>query len=246
MPRVPRASDVIEIFSERSISYAFFGIVSLAFAGLFFRYKGSGMLSGLATCLLIAGALLVCYAIYVAFQVRKVTNHDVVCPFCQAPNVLVAAPTDDFPCVGCNRMIPVVDGKTIPVSQVRCGFCNELNFYSDKTEVLLCEACNHEIPIAHDETGAPRKTIPAAFVVVEDEALYELRLVGHGKHKEEELINALQHILALNRGQVKQMLTELPITVLTGITRKKAEMLKAQLGIYDGEVEYHSMEEARR
>jgi len=246
MPRVPRASDVIEIFSERSISFAFCGVLSVTLAGLLYRYKGAGSLMGLALCLVLLGVFCLVFAAYTALQVRKVTAHDVNCPFCEAPNTLVSAPNDDFPCVQCNRMIPVVDGKTIPVSQVRCGFCNELNFYSDKTEVLLCENCNHEIPIAHDETGAPRKTIPAAFVVVDDEALYEFQLIGHGKHKEEELINALQHILALNRSQVKQMLTELPVTVLTGITRKKAEMLKAQLSLYDGEAEFHPMEEARR
>ncbi len=60
------------------------------------------------------------------------------------------------------------------------------------------------------------------------------------------MIQALQHMLALNRNQVKNMLNELPVTVLTGITRKKAEMLKAQLSIYEGEVEFHPMEEARR
>jgi len=246
MPRVPRASDVIEIFSERSISYAFGGVVAIAFAGLLLKYRGEGSLNGLSILLMVAGAAAIIFAIYSALQVRKVTSHDVNCPFCETPNVLVSAPTEDFPCVKCNRMIPVVDGKTIPVSQVRCGYCNELNYYSDKTEVLLCESCNHEIPIAHDESGAPKKTIPAAFVVVDDEAMYELRLTGHGKHKEEELINALQHILALNRNQVKQMLAELPVTVLTGITRKKAEMLKAQLSIYEGEAEFNPMEEARR
>ena len=79
--------------------------------------------------------------------------------------MLVAPPEEDFPCLRCIRMIPVVDGKPLAVSQVRCGYCNELNFYSDKTEVLLCEKCNHEIPIAFDDKGGPRKTIPAAFVV---------------------------------------------------------------------------------
>ena len=246
MPRVPRASDVIEIFSERSISYGFGGLVAIALAGLLFKYRGEGSLTGLAIILVVSGAAAIIFAVFLALQVRKVTNHDVKCPFCEKLNVLVDAPTEDFPCVECNRMIPITDGKPLPVSQVRCGYCNELNYYSDKTEVLLCESCNHEIPIAHDETGAPRKTIPAAFVVVDDEALYELRLTGHGKHKEEELINALQHILALNRNQVKQMLTELPITVLTGITRKKAEMLKAQLSIYEGEAEFLPMEEAHR
>ncbi len=246
MPRVPRTSDVIEIFSERSISYGFAGIVAMSLAGLLFRYRGEGMLSGLAIILMGAGLLCICFALFLAFQVRKVNSHDLKCPFCEVLNTLVDAPTDDFPCVSCNRMIPIIEGKTIAVAQVRCGFCNELNFYSEKTEVLLCENCNHEIPIAHDESGAPKKSIPAAFVVVEDEALYALHLTGHGKHKEEELINALQHILALNRNQVKQMLSELPVTVLTGITRKKAEMLKAQLSLYEGYAEFTSMEEARR
>jgi hypothetical protein len=44
-------------------------------------------------------------------------------------------------------------------------------------------------------------------------------------------------MLALNRNQVKQMLDELPVTMLTGITKKKAEMLQAQLSIHDGEAE---------
>lgn len=246
MPRVPRASDVIEWHSEKSLSFAFGGIVAIAIGGVLMKYRGGGMFTNLAVFLITVGCFAIAYAIFCALLVRKVTTHDIKCPYCEIPNVLVDAPTEDFPCVSCNRMIPIADGKPMSVDQVRCGFCNELNYYSEKTEVLLCEKCNHEIPIARDDVVGPRKTIPAAFVVVEDEALYELQLVGHGKHKEEELINALQHILALNRSQVKQMLSELPVTVLTGITRKKAEMLKAQLGLYEGEVEFHSMEEARR
>jgi len=220
------------------------GIVSLTVGGLLTRYRGQGYLNGIINVLIILGVIGIGVAVYFAFQVRKVTTHEIKCPYCEEPNVLVDTPTEDFPCVACNRMIPIIDGKTVPVSQVRCGYCNELNYYSEKTEVLLCEKCNHEIPIARDER-APSKKIPAAFVVVEDEALYELQLVGQG-HKTEELIQALQHMLALNRNQVKNMLNEMPVTVLTGITRKKAEMLKAQLSIYEGEVEFHPMEEARR
>ncbi len=245
MPRVPRASDVIEMISERSLTLGFGGIAALAIGGVLYRYRGNGSLNGLCTILFIAGAVCVVAAIYFALQVRKVTSFDLSCPFCEVNNILVDAPNEDFPCVSCNRMIPIVEGKALSVSQVRCGYCNELNYYSDKTEVLLCEKCNHEIPIAVGDTGGPKKTIPAAFVVVDDEALYELQLVGQG-HKTEELIQALQHMLALNRNQVKAMLAELPVTVLTGITRKKAEMLKAQLSLYDGEVEFHPMEEARR
>ena len=129
-------------------------------------------------------------------------------------------------------MIPITDGKVLPVAQVRCGFCNALNYYSDKTELLLCEECNHEIPIA-TEDGRPAKQMPSFYAVTDDDALYELVLVAHG-YKTEELINALQHMLALNRSQVKQLLGELPAVLLTGINRKKAEMLKAQLSVNDG------------
>src|SRR5476651_2541183 len=177
MPRVPRASDVIEILAERSLMIGIAGLSSLAIGALLIRYKGQGYLSGLITVLFAVGAIGVCLSTYFAFQVRKVTTHDIKCPFCEDSNVLVDAPGEDFPCVKCNRMIPIIEGKTIPVAQVRCGYCNELNFYSQKTEVLLCEKCNHEIPISVDENG-PKKKIPASFVVTDDEALYELQLVG--------------------------------------------------------------------
>lgn len=244
MPRVQRASDVIEIHSERAIYY---GVPGLAFAiasGLLLYYRGQsqmfvplGYLCGVFATVGIVGAL------YTGLQTRKVVGKPVQCPFCEKVNELIGDPDEDFNCVKCNRMIPIQDGKVLSVSQVRCGFCNELNYFSEKTEALLCEKCNREIPIARDD-NSPKKVIPSGFAVVDDEAYYELVLTGQG-HKEEELINALQHMLALNRNQVKQMLSELPVTLLTGITRRKAEMLKAQLSIYEGEVEFRQMEEAR-
>jgi hypothetical protein len=85
--------------------------------------------------------------------------------------------------------------------------------------------------------------LPSAFAVVDDDNLYELILIAHG-HKTEELINALQHMLALNRNQVKQMLTELPVTLLTGIPRRKAEMLTAQLSIHEGLAEMRPLPNA--
>jgi len=40
-------------------------------------------------------------------------------------------------------------------------------------------------------------------------------------------------MLALNRNQVKQMLDETPVTLLTGITKRKALILQAQLASHD-------------
>lgn len=228
-----KASDVVEGFSEKALIAGIGGIVGLAGAGLFFSYGGGG-LKGLAIVLLIAGVAGISYAIYLMTQIRKVEHFDIICSFCKAKNMLAEPPTKDFTCSQCYRLIPIIDGRALPVQQVRCGYCNELNWYSEKTQVLLCESCNHDIPINRGDDSPVRKSV---FAVESDDRLYELRLVGVGK-KEEDLINALQHILALNRNQVKQMLEELPVTLLVGIPRKKAEMLAAQISVHDGVTEY--------
>ena len=244
MPRVPRVSDIIEITAERSMYYGIGGIAGVGVAAFLYNYRGqSNMFVPLANILGLIGIISLGFCGYIAYQIKKVTSVPLTCPICETVNELVELPSEDFPCVNCHRMVPVRDGVVLAVQQVRCGFCNELNYYSDKTGALLCENCNHEIPISTDD-DTPKKSIPAAYMVVDDEALYELVLVGHG-NKEEDLINSLQHILALNRNQVKQMLGELPITLLTGITRRKAEMLKAQIGLHDGHTEFRPMEEAR-
>jgi hypothetical protein len=153
---------------------------------------------------------------------------------------LTETPTADFTCIDCHRLIPIRDGKALSVQSVRCGFCNELNYYSEKTDFLLCESCNHEIPIAHEEGYVPKKH-STAYAVQDDDRLYELVLIAHG-HKTEELVNCLQHMLALNRNQVKQMLTELPVTLLTGIPKKKAELLKAQLTSHEAAADMKPLE----
>jgi phage FluMu protein Com len=228
MPRAQRSSDIVEEFSEKAVTYGFSGLVGVAISTLLIAYRGeSGMLVPLASIIGFLGVGAVVYAGYNVYLARQVGSIDVSCPFCAVVNKLVSTPEEDFTCAGCHRLIPISGGIPMPVHQVRCGYCNDLNYFSDKTEVLLCESCNHEIPIQLEE-GRVSKRIATGYAVREDESLYELVLVAHG-HKTEELISALQHMLALNRNQVKQMLQELPVTLMTGITRKKADMLSAQL-----------------
>jgi glutaredoxin len=246
MPRVKRLSDLVEVHAEHAMYYGFGAVFFLGFGGMFLVYRGvTGMFVPLGWILTLIGVFMLVQAVRSVWVVKDVTGVKIGCPYCEAANELLEQPQEDFACVGCARLIPIKDGAVLPVNQVRCGFCNALNYYSEKTEALLCEECNHEIPIAGND-DKPHKTIPKAYMVIDDEALYELKIVGAGQHKHEELIQALQRMLALNRDQVKQMLDELPVTVLTGITRKKAEMLKAQLSLYDAEVEFQTMEEATR
>lgn len=240
MPQVQRSSDIVEMHSEKALSFAFGGIISLAIGGLLFAYRGSGMFVPLGTVLAIIGTSCLSYAGYCLLQVRKVTSVAVFCPYCSAKNGVLSTPNDDFTCIDCHRLIPIRDGQPLTVQQVRCGFCNELNYYSEKTDVLLCETCNHEIPITHEEGYVSKKRLPSAYAVTEDEGLYDLVLVSHG-HKTEELIGALQHLLALNRNQVKQILTETPVTLMSGIPRRKAESVKTQLNRFEALVEFKSV-----
>ena len=234
MPHIRRSSDVVEIHTQLAISFGVGAVVAFVLSGGLIYYRGStGMFVPLAGIILAIGLACALYGIYCALQIRVVKHIFRECPFCQTHNAMDGAPTEDFLCIECHRLIPVLDGQVLQVEQVRCGYCNALNFFSAKTDVLLCESCNHEIPIAHEDGHVARRQIPTGFAVDDDERPYELVLVAYGA-RTEELIECLQHMLALNRNQVKQMLTELPATLLTGIPKRKADMLRAQLSIHDG------------
>lgn len=234
MADVQRSSDVVEAFSERAILAGIGGLVAVAIGAVLLYYGGMGI--GLGVVLAVAGVAGIVYALFEVSKARQVDSYPVECPYCEKTNRLTSKPEKDFTCRECHRLVPVQGGRILRVFQVRCGFCNELNWYSEKSEGLLCESCNHEIPIA-TASGAPSKSI-SNFAVQEDNQLYELVLLAHDHHTDD-LINCLQHMLALNRNQVKDMLTALPATLLTGIPKKKAEMLKAQLSMHHGVAEFH-------
>jgi hypothetical protein len=224
MPSVQRSSDVIEGHSERAVMAGIGGIILLAIGLVLFMFRGDGMFTILSILLMSGGVVALGYAAYCGMQVRKVSTYDITCPYCGSHVNLVSAPDRDVSCRACLRMIPIENGKPIKVTQVRCGYCNALNYYSDKTIALLCEECNHEIPISRSDG----QTQHSRFAIQDDDKTYELRLIAF-EHGTEDLISTLQQSLALNRNQVKQMLEDLPCTLLTGIPRRKAEMLSAQL-----------------
>jgi ribosomal protein L7/L12 len=113
------------------------------------------------------------------------------------------------------------------IIEVKCGFCGSLQRFSEKTEVALCEECNHEIPLASSETGQ-MKHLAKNIAVEEDPRHYDLILIAPGGQMEP-LLGVLQRILALNRNQVKELLNALPNTLLTGIPKRKATLLAEEL-----------------
>ncbi|CAN5374240.1 hypothetical protein BH11ARM2_BH11ARM2_20140 [soil metagenome] len=239
MNKIQRVSDVIEILGEKSLLLGGGGVALLGLGGFAIRYQGFGGANlPLQAMLLLGGTGLIGYAAYTALQIRKVPTVGIVCPYCDARNHLTEQPTEDFRCTSCHRMVPLLEGKILEVHQVRCGYCNALNFYSDKTDVLLCEECNREVPISRDDDpNRPQKKLMPGFAVSnEEDALYDLVLLDGGP-KNEEMVECLQHMLALNRNQVKNILSETPTVLLTGISRRKAELLKAQIQMHDGKAD---------
>lgn len=227
-----KRSHIIEKHWEHAIIWGFLGLVCLL-GGLFILRYGNNFtgfgenLTSLSWPLLAAAPLLFAYAIYRLITGRKEPVYVAACPYCQTEIEFTERPEDDFTCDSCHRRVPVLDGRVLDVTGVRCGYCGALNYMSEKTEVLICEDCDREIPLLDPETGEMRH-VPRGFARVDDEGLYQLILTDPGREREE-VINSLQHMLALNRNQVKAMLDEVPVTLLTGINRRKAEMLKAQL-----------------
>jgi len=236
-----RRSHVLEMIAEKALTFGGGGIIAIAAGVVLYMYRGDGALLGLIYVLWGVGAVTCGIAVLSVFSIREVKSHDVDCPYCQKKNVLTEDPKDDFACEHCGMLIPILNGKVLPVFQVRCGFCNHLVYYSEKSEALICDNCDREIPI--HTTGESHRNLPKSFTIHDDPNFYELVLVDPGP-RTEEVIDVLQRMLALNRSQVKQIMTETPITLLTGITSKKAEMLQTQLAVHDAVAEFKPIEAA--
>lgn len=222
-------SNVKEDLSSRAILAIAPGIVAILIGLIGVIYRG--LWTALGWVLVIMGAIAVGFGVYLSLKIRKVQSNDVVCPYCDYNNELTEPPTEDIRCRSCNRDIPVLDGEILEVFQVRCGYCNALNYYSEKSTGLICEECDRAIPISTDEES-PTEKVFEKFTIHDDDRPYDLILTK--APSSEEMISCLQHMLAMNRNQVKQILDELPVTLLTGIPKKKAELLSAQISVHKG------------
>ncbi|MCL6624500.1 MAG: ribosomal protein L7/L12 [Fimbriimonadales bacterium] len=244
MAKPEKRSEVIEVHWENALIWGTLALLSLVIGLLFLHYgkieslqKGEAGfevapvpwldLRSFSWPFFGAAPLLLAYAVYRALASRKEPSYTVACSYCGYEMVFVEPPQDDFVCDECHRRVPVKDGRVLEVTGVTCGYCGALNYMSEKTEVLICEQCDREIPLLDPETGEMRH-VPKGFARVDDESVYELVLVDVGRDREE-VITSLQHMLGLTRPQVKDLLEELPVVLLRGINRRKAEMLRAQL-----------------
>ena len=239
-----KRSDVIEGRWEKAITWSVFGILSILLGLLlyfyndnwfeFLSFKGLDLRPG-AYPFLGLGAIFLMYAASRVVGGKRVKTYLAACPYCGHDAEFAEEPMSDFICDECGRRVPVTNGKVLDVTGVRCGFCGSLNFMSEKTKVLICEECDREIPLLDPNTGEMRH-VAKGYARTDDTTMYDLVLVRVGRDKEP-LINSLQHILAMTRNQVKDLLDDLPATLIKGVNRRKGEMLRAQIEANDGETE---------
>ena len=231
---VTRVEVVKEEFAANAIVSAIPGLIIAAIGGLmlFYQVTQNGTLVALSGVLIFIGVAMIGWGVYQASKVKSVESFAIECPFCDARNLLTSAPKTDFRCDSCNREVPVDDeGDIMDVFQVRCGYCNTLNYYSDKSTGLICEECDRVIPIANDGENQSQKTFDS-YTIHDDDNPYDLILTE--APESEEMIKCLQTMLALNRNQVKDIIDDLPQTLLQGIPKKKAELLQTQIAVHKG------------
>lgn len=235
-PTLEQVDIAKERFAADALMASLPGIVLLIIAAImaFYTNSQSGTPNPLSLVLGVIGIALIGYGLVRATRVRAIEGHPIDCPFCEKTNILTAAPKSDFRCTHCNRDVPVENGAILRVYQVRCGYCNTLNYYSDKSTGLICESCDREIPIATDEETHAKKVFET-YTIHDDDQPYDLILTA--APKTDEMIACLQQMLALNRNQVKDMIEDLPQTLLTGIPKKKAELLTTQITMHKGKAE---------
>jgi ribosomal protein S27E len=221
-----RSSDLVETYVARALGVGALAVVFLALATVMYVYRGDSGLA-LAIVLAVIGVSCLAYALYSFVKSRGVTSFSVKCPMCGANNGFLEQPMSDVTCQECHRMIPIENGMILPLKQVSCGSCGESNWYSDRTKVLLCEACGREIAIARAGSETTWDGRPA-YAVQDDSRPYEVVLLAFGAETDE-LVDHLQHTLGRNRVQIKELLSQLPAVVVTNVPRQKAEILRNEL-----------------
>jgi phage FluMu protein Com len=231
-----QSETVKEQFASEALIAILPGLLIVLVGGvvMYYQSKQDGLWTGLGIVLILIGLGIAGYGFTRLKKVREVEDFKITCPFCQEVNALTRQPQSDFRCTHCNREVPILDGRMLQVFQVRCGYCNALNFYSEKSTGLICEECDREIPIATDEVS-PAKKVFAQYTIKDDNQPYDLILTG--APDTEDMVKCLQQMLALNRNQVKDIIADLPQTLLTGIPKKKAELLVAQISVHKGTAE---------
>ena len=116
-----RSSDIVEQYSAKALGAGIGGLVALG-AGIVLFVGGAGpSMVGLASVLALAGVGLIGFAISCMVKAKQVGGVGVVCCYCQYKNMLTEAPTKDFTCQRCNRLVPIENGQVLEISQVRCG-----------------------------------------------------------------------------------------------------------------------------
>jgi DNA-directed RNA polymerase subunit RPC12/RpoP len=142
------AGNVNKIREESVAQATIGGIVGLIFAilaGVVFAYSGGSAPFVWVSAVIAAGCI--GFAIYKFIQLSNIETTPAPCSYCKRINTLVGGIEKDFVCQHCNRLVPVQDGKIMPVLPIECEHCNAKNFFSMRSIKLICDACGRDIKL---------------------------------------------------------------------------------------------------
>jgi ribosomal protein L7/L12/ribosomal protein S27E len=239
---IERSGNLREKATQKALMAGVPGLILFIIGFLMvFVYPGE-LGRGIAFVIFGAGIVGVAAAIYFVVQMRTITEFSIKCPFCSGKNTFLQSPQSDVRCVSCDRQIPIDNGKILAVDEVRCGFCNTLNWYNEKTVGLFCESCGRVIPISVDE-GEEGVFALEKFGLQDDNTKYDIYL-GKDHQNKEALIGELQRLLSTNRAVVKDLMDAAPVKILEGVPRRKAERIAKDIMDVGGYAEIEPTQDA--
>lgn len=241
MPKsATRVSDVQEVEWSEAIALGVRGILVAIVAGIvlyFFKRllppiaTSTTVLEMLAVIGILSGLAIMLVAVRRAFQARHAGTVLVQCPYCDADNKFLEAPTTDFTCEHCDRQVHYENGAMIPVLEVECQSCHAKHRVAENVHRYVCDSCNRALKLGKAGTDAN-----ASFGANTGDALlqnYDVLLVAFDRRKENEMAFKLQNLLVVNMNEARRLMhtagPTTPLLVAQNVPERKANSIRQQL-----------------
>lgn len=236
-----KLSEVLEAEWVDAIVTAWNGLAIILVGALLlyfmkFRLPPPLQLAGRLICvfILLIGIFILILAMYRSNMARKLPTVPFRCPYCEATNLFLSKPTDDFECDSCHRTVHFAFGEPVPVRTVICRFCRTEHRVAMTVQRYVCDRCNRLLDVGADPTT--KVSVVGTAAVDNTEAMlqnYDVVLVAIDRRRENELAFKLQNLLVLNLVEArKQMLSasgRSPLVVAHDVPHGKAEAVRRQL-----------------
>jgi hypothetical protein len=241
-----RLSDVQEQSWSRSIGIAGRGI-ALIVAACIAIYFGNllmpsievlgWLLVALGAASALGGAAMLFVAANRAIRTQRMDSIAFPCPYCDAVNHFLKAPSEDFACEFCQRMVHFRDGEPVPVQTIVCQACRAEHRVAVTAERYVCDRCNRPLRIMQQALSAPVVAgLDREQVLAQERAQtqhQDVLVSGFDPRREQEVVFRIQDLLLVNAVEARRLLrtasAETPLVVSYDVPPLKAASIRRQL-----------------